>query len=195
MSSVPLEIEADVIGLDPVAPDELATLRGQATVAKTRSTVQSVRLVPSSPPARPEAVEAVMAADSIVLGPGSWFTSVLPHLMVPELADALCNTRARRILTLNITPSADETPDFTAARHIELVAEHEPRMRFDVVLADQGFAAGDTAISSYAQSLGANLVTQDLTMRDGSARHDPLRLASAYSEVMTGDGPLPVDPG
>ena len=89
MSSVPLQIEADVLGLDPLAPDELCTLAGQATVAKTRATVQSVRLIPENPPAHPEAVAAVRQADAIVMGPGSWFTSVIPHLLVPELREAI----------------------------------------------------------------------------------------------------------
>lgn len=193
MAADPLDIEAEVVGHDPLRPEELVPVRGQVAVASTAGWIQSIQLFPTEPRACPAAITAILDADWVILGPGSWFTSVLPHLMVPELAEALCTTRARRILTLNITPSEDETPDFTAARHIELVAEHEPRMRFDVVLADQEFAAGDAAIASYAESLGATLVTQDLIMRDGSARHHPLRLASAYSEIMTGDGPLPVD--
>ena len=80
MSSVPLEIEADVVGLDPMAPDEVCTLSGQATVAKTRATVQSVRLIPHRPPARPEVVAAIREADSVVLGPGSWFEDLSKQL-------------------------------------------------------------------------------------------------------------------
>ncbi|NLE97171.1 MAG: uridine diphosphate-N-acetylglucosamine-binding protein YvcK, partial [Propionibacterium sp.] len=140
MSSVPLEIEADVMGLDPFAPDELNTLTGQATVAKARATVQAVRIVPENPPARPEAVEAILEADAVVLGPGSWFTSVIPHLLVPDLLAALGETSAQRILVLNIAP-ADETSGFTASHHIELLAEHAPGVRFDMVIADQRFVA------------------------------------------------------
>lgn len=189
MSSVPLEIEADVIGLDPVAPDELATLRGQATVAMTRSTVQSVRLIPASPPARPEAVDAVMAADSIMLGPGSWFTSVIPHLLVPDLAEAIVTTKAQRVLVLNLAP-ADETDGFSASRHIELLAEHAPRLRLDVVVADKGFASSDPHLEAYVASLGARLLSADVAMRDGTPRHDPNRLAAVLSEVLeTTTGP------
>ncbi len=187
MASSPLEIEADIVGHDPARPEENVPVRGQVAVASTSGWIQSIRLLPSRPIACPEAILAVRDADWVILGPGSWFTSVLPHLMVPELAEALVETRAKRVLTLNITPGVDETTDFTAARHIELVAEHEPRMRFDVVLADEAFAEGDKALGSYAASLGATLWTQDLIMRDGTARHHPLRLASAYSEIMTGE--------
>lgn len=77
------------------------TVRGQATVALTPGEVLSVQVVPSDPPAVPEAVAAVLDADWVVLGPGSWFSSVIPHLLVPELLDALVETKARRVLSLN----------------------------------------------------------------------------------------------
>ncbi|MFP5283767.1 MAG: uridine diphosphate-N-acetylglucosamine-binding protein YvcK [Actinomycetes bacterium] len=183
MASVPLEIEAEVIGLDPMSPDEICAVRGQERVAKTTAEVRAVRLVPNDPPACPDSVEAVLAADWVVLGPGSWFTSVIPHLLVPKLAEAIHTTPARRVLTLNLEP-AGETAGFTASRHIELLAEHAPHLRLDVVLADSGFSSGDDHLAAYAQSLGAELVVADLAMRDGSPRHDALRLASAYAEIM-----------
>lgn len=186
MSSVPLQIEADVVGMEGETPDEPCTLRGQATVAATRATVQNVRLIPENPPARPEAVQAVLDADSIVLGPGSWFTSVIPHLLVPDLAQAIIDTKAQRILVLNIEPAA-ETDGFSASKHIELLAEHAPQLRLDMVIADPRFAAHDPNLETYAASLGAKVRVVDVAMRDGSARHDPNRLASVLSEAI-GDG-------
>lgn len=185
MSSVPLEIEADVLGLDPWEPDEVCTLSGQATVAKTRATVQSVRLVPDRPPARPEAVAAIREADAIVLGPGSWFTSVIPHLLVPDLADAILETSAKRVLVLNIAP-AEETDGFTPSRHIELLSEHAPGLRLDVVIADESFSQTDPHLESYVRSLGGRVVTADVAARGGSPAHDTNRLASVFSEVLSG---------
>ena len=118
-----------------------------------------------------------------MLGPGSWFTSVIPHLLVPDLAEAIYSTSARRLLTLNLEP-AGETAGFSAARHVELLAEHAPDLRLDAVLSDQRFAADDPHLASWAKSLGAELVVADLGVRDGSPRHDHLRLASAYAEIM-----------
>jgi len=181
MSSVPLEIEADVLGLDPMEPDEVCTLIGQSTVAKTMATVQAVRLVPERPPARPEAVVAVEEADAIVLGPGSWFTSVIPHLLVPELADAIRRTKAKRILVLNIA-SAAETDGFTASRHIELLAEHAPQLRLDTVIVDPEFA--DRHLEGFVAALGGEVVPADVCARDGTATHDVNRLASVFNEVI-----------
>jgi uncharacterized cofD-like protein len=183
MAAVPLQIVAEVIGLDPLRPDEISTVAGQAAVAKTTAEVFAVHLVPQDPPACPESIEVVLAADWVVLGPGSWFTSVIPHLLVPRLAHAIEATAARRILTLNLEP-AGETAGFSPAKHIELLAEHAPNLRLDVVLADASFAGDDPHLGSWAQSLGAELVVADLAARDGSPRHDALRLASAYAEIM-----------
>jgi uncharacterized cofD-like protein len=183
MASVPLEIEADVIGVDPARPDEISQVRGQANVATTPGEVSAVRLNPTDPPACAESVEVVLDADWIVLGPGSWFTSVIPHLLVPKMAAAIQGTAARRLLALNLVP-AYETAGFSAARHVELLAEHAPDLRLDVVLADSRFAADDPHLPTWVDSLGARLVVADLAARDGTARHDPLRLASAYAEVM-----------
>ena len=183
MAAVPLQIVAEVIGLDPLHPDEISIIAGQAAVAKTTAEVCVVHLEPADPPACPESVEVVLAADWVVLGPGSWFTSVIPHLLVPKLAHALEQTSARRILTLNLEP-AGETAGFSPAKHIELLAEHAPNLRLDVVLADASFAGDDPHLAAWATSLGADLVVADLAARDGSPRHDALRLASAYAEIM-----------
>lgn len=182
MATVPLEIEADVLGLVP-GTDETRQLRGQARVAATGGEVRQIRLMPTAPPACPDAVAAVYDADWLILGPGSWFTSVVPHLLVPELAEAILASSARRILTLNLCPDT-ESSGFSAARHIEVLAEHAPQIRLDYVLADIQFSRGDRHLETYVQSLGAELVVADLAVRDGSARHDHLRLGSAYAELM-----------
>lgn len=182
MATVPLEIEADVIG-EGEAPDEVTIIRGQVNVALTQAEVRHVRIIPQNPPACPEAVAAIEAADAIVLGPGSWFSSVIPHLLVPEQAEALVCARGKRILVLNLEPR-EETDGFTAARHIELLAEHLPALRWDYVVADDQFAGADRHIRRYVEALGAELVIADVAVRDGSPNHDPLRLASVYEDLL-----------
>lgn len=183
MAAVPLGIEADVLGLEEGHPDETSVLRGQATVASTNAEVVRVRLSPADPPACQPVLDTIRDADYAILGPGSWFTSVIPHLLVPELSRALAETSARTILTLNLEP-AGETKGFSPARHIEILAEHAPGLRLDYALVDSRFARDDPYLERYVRSLGGRLVVADLAMRDGSARHDPLRLAAAYAEIM-----------
>lgn len=183
MSLVPLSIEADVLGLDADHPDQPVVVVGQHEVAITAGDVQSIRLVPAAPLACPEAVAAINASDAIVLGPGSWFTSVLPHLLVPQLAEAIINAPGKRILTLNVAP-AGETAGYSSARHLEIIAEHAPGLRFDSIIVDPGFVPTDSSLVEKAAELGAELVVVDVRRHDGSARHDPLRLAAVYRELL-----------
>ncbi len=184
-STEPLNIEADVLGLEVEFPNEVHVLRGQHMVASTNGRVQAIRLLPADPPACPQALTAIERADYIVLGPGSWFTSVLPHLLIPQLAAAIIASPAHKILTLNVT-SGLETAGFSPSRHIELIAEHAPGLRLNTVVADEAFAASDAALAETCATLGADLVVDDVAMHDHTARHDRLRLAAVYREGMGG---------
>jgi uncharacterized cofD-like protein len=183
MSAVPLEIEASVVGLDPSDPDAVQTVQGQSRVAVTPGRVQSVRLLPAEPPACAPAVEAVLAADWVVLGPGSWFTSVMPHLLVPGLREALCDTTARRLVTLNLTDD-DETGGFTAGELLAALVDHAPRFRADVVLADPAVVTDRRRLEAAAQRLGASLVVSSVAQPGRRGVHDPLRLAAAYRDLL-----------
>jgi uncharacterized cofD-like protein len=188
MSSVPLDLAAEVEGADPARPDEVTVVRGQVACATTPGRVRSMSLVPADPPACPEAVQAVRAADWVVLGPGSWFTSVLPHLLVPDLARALTGTSARRIVALNLAPQPGETEGFSPHAHLEVLADHAPGLTVDVVLADRTAVEGTKAeLEKAAGLLGGRLVLADLAMGDGSPRHDPRRLAGAFAQIFEGE--------
>jgi uncharacterized cofD-like protein len=186
MAAVPLEIVACVSGLDPLAPEVVREVRGQAAVAVTSGRVRSITLEPVDPPAVPEAVDAVLAADWVVFGPGSWFTSVLPHLLVPSLATALAGTKARRLVALNLVPQPGETEGFSPHRHLEVLTDHAPSLTVDVVLADSGAVAGaENELKQAAGLLHASLVLSDVAAADG-VKHDPVRLAAAYRRVFGG---------
>jgi uncharacterized cofD-like protein len=184
MAAVPLDLAAEVEGADPDRPDAISVVRGQVACATTTGRVRSVALIPADPPACPEAVQAIGEADWVVLGPGSWFTSVLPHLLVPELATALVGTRARRLVALNLAPQPGETEGFSPHAHLEVLARHAPDLAIDVVLADRAAARGSTDdLEKAASRCGARLVLADLAVADGSPRHDPLRLAGAFAQI------------
>jgi len=184
MAAVPLDIEARVRGADPGRPDELSAVRGQVEVATTEGRVESVTLVPQDPPACQEAVAAVTSADWIILGPGSWYTSVLPHLLVPELCEALCATTARRCVTLNLAPQRGETDGFSSAQYLEVLVDHAPRLGVDIVLADRAGVVDMPLLAAKVDELGAELVLADLAVGDGTPRHDVARLAAAYAAIM-----------
>ncbi len=184
MAAVPLDIEAEVSGVDPEAPQALTVVRGQAEVAVTPGTVQTVRLVPSDPPAYPESVAAIRSADWVVLGPGSWFTSVMTHLLVPEVREALEVTRAGRLLVLNLDPGTGETAGFSAERHLESFAALAPGLRLDAVLADPAVVDDERALAERCAAFGAHLHVVPVARRDRPGAHDPLRYAAALRDVL-----------
>ncbi|NHC45460.1 uridine diphosphate-N-acetylglucosamine-binding protein YvcK [Motilibacter sp. K478] len=186
MAEVPLDIAATVLGADPARPDEVSVVRGQVAAATTQGRVLGIQLMPERPPACAEAVAALRAADWVVLGPGSWFTSVLPHLQVPGLARALLETQARRLLVLNLAAQAGETKGFTPEAHVEVLLAHAPGLKLDVVLADPATVADRVALEDVVASAGGRLVLERVGVPDGSPRHDPGLLAAAYASIVGG---------
>jgi uncharacterized cofD-like protein len=183
MSLVPLDITAVVQGADPARPLGESVVRGQVEVASTGGRVLEVTLDPVEPPACPEALTAVAEADWVVLGPGSWFTSVIPHLLVPELRDALVSSRAAKLVILNLEAQQGETDGFAPETHLEVLASHAPALRLDCVLADESSVHDVDALRRTAAERGAELRLADVALGDGTPRHDPEKLASALSAI------------
>jgi uncharacterized cofD-like protein len=183
MSRVPVEIEADVRFDD----GSVRTVRGQHEVAITPGHVEELRILPPAPPACAEAVRAVHRADWLIFGPGSWYTSVIPHLLVPELAEAILASDAKRLVTLNLAAEL-ETASLPVPAHLHALTRYLPGLRADVVLAD-GKAVGDPEpVHHAAQALGARLVLAPVADGTGYARHDPSALAAALSPLLAAVG-------
>ena len=147
--------------------------------------ITTVALDPPDPEVSAAALTAIDEADWAVLGPGSWFTSVIPHLLVPQLRDALVATDARLLVVLNLAEQQGETGGFGPADHLAVLAEHAPDLVVHTVLADRE-SVGDDAdeLLSMVHALGARLVIDDVAMGDGTPRHDPALLAAAYARIM-----------
>ncbi|HEX5401950.1 MAG TPA: uridine diphosphate-N-acetylglucosamine-binding protein YvcK [Pseudonocardiaceae bacterium] len=183
MSNQPLDIEADVVGLDH-DPKAVRRIRGQVAVATTPGRVQRIRLHPAGhpdevPTACPEAVAAVLGADVVLLGPGSWFTSVLPHLLVPELHEALVATSARKVVVLNLVPQPGETAGFSTERHLDVLCQHAPRLRVDAVIADVDSVPTPDRLIRSAGAVGAQAHLAKVAAHGAPERHDPVALAGS----------------
>lgn len=190
MSSAALDIEGDVAGLED-DPHVTRTIRGQVALAGTHGRVQEVRLhtingEKHGPNACPEAVRAVLGADLVLLGPGSWFTSVLPHLLVPELHEAIVTTPARRVVVLNLVPQPGETAGFSPEQHLDVLAQHAPRLRVDAVLADAGSVPSPDRLRAAAIDLGAQTLLDKVTTAGLPGRHDPEALAVSLKATLEG---------
>ena len=190
MSPRPLDIEAEVVGLEDDAR-VVRPVRGQVAVATTPGQVRRIRLIPDNPPATPDAVEAIMSADMVTLGPGSWFTSVLPHLQVPELVGALRDTSAQRVVVLNLSSEPGETAGFSSERHVHMLTQHAPDLTLDKILVDEstiGGASERSYLERAAATLSAEVVYADVREIDAEGgwteRHDPVKVAAALGELL-----------
>lgn len=187
----PLDIEADVAGLDD-DPRVLRSVRGQVAVATTPGTVRRVRLLPDRPPVNPLAIEAIAKAEVVTIGPGSWFSSVIPHLLVPDVVDALNSTDAMVVVLLNLSPEAGETQGFTTERHIHVLSQHAPELKVDYFLADNHISPTEGErrhLRRTAEGVGARVAYRDVHAEavDGVVnRHDPAKLAAALRDLYSG---------
>jgi uncharacterized cofD-like protein len=147
-------------------------VEGQTAVAGTVE-IEKVLLVPPDPPASQVALEALEAADQVVVGPGSLFTSVLAAAAVPQIAAAVCKSRARKVYVANLRPEAAETEGYDVAAHVAALEAHG--VFVDVVVAD-------TSAISLGQ-LSVPVVEARLARPNGLA-HDPGRLAAVLADLV-----------
>lgn len=178
MSPVPLDLVAQVEAADPDDPVRVRQIRGQSAIATAPGRVRRIELLPPDAPGCPAALAAVRRADVVVLGPGSWFTSVIPHLLVTDLAAALVETTAEVVVTLNLAPQAGETDGFSPSEHLRVLREYCPALRVSAVVADEQDAHD---LAAEAKRLDAQLVSADVRSRRAHDRHDPIRLADAIA--------------
>src|SRR5690606_11518477 len=187
MSPEPLYIEADVTGIDePGDPHAVSVIRGQVAVAATPGRVRQIRLhnADGKPPRACEAaVQAVLDADLVLLGPGSWFTSVLVHLLVPDLHEALIRTNARKVIVMNLVPQPGETAGFSPEQHRDVLRQHAPQLTVDAVIADGKSVPAPSRLRAVAKGLGARAVLGDVADGNGR-RHAPDALAATVGEAL-----------
>lgn len=169
-------------------------LRGEHQVPRGDAPIRRVFLEPSDPPAYPEAVAAILDADLVVLGPGSLYTSVLPNLLVPDIANALTATGASVLYAANVATQPGETDGYSLDDHLGAIHEHLGRQVVQLVLANDNLAPvlpdswGVTAVRPELREGGPVLVTGDLVNEARPTRHDPDKLAAATVDLIRDSG-------
>jgi uncharacterized cofD-like protein len=167
-------------------------ISGEADIPLALGTVSRVRLEPPDPPGMPEALAALEAAEVIVLGPGSLYTSVIPNLLVGGVGGAIRRSKAVKIYVCNVMTQPGETDGYTVADHVRAIQEHAGPGLIDCVLVntrpvpehlrekyrEQGAAPVERDPERLAE-LGVVAVEADLASLTDLVRHDPDRLAQA----------------
>ena len=164
-------------------------VRGQKEVAIAKGHIQSLRIIPEDPPARTEALAAIADAQWITMGPGSWFSSVIPHLLVPAQLDALKSSNARKILILNLDASSqsqgEEFAGSTPEQHLEFFHHYAPELTVDFCLVDQSVVRDEDALRTAASTLGSEIVVADIRKAPGSIHHDAEKLALHLGHIFS----------
>jgi uncharacterized cofD-like protein len=111
-------------------------VQGESQIPKSNGKIRHVWLEPNNPPAFPQAIQAILAADLIVIGPGSLYTSILPNLLVPDIAEAVRASRALKLFVCNVATERGETNGYTVGDHIHAIEEHVIPGLFDIAVAN-----------------------------------------------------------
>lgn len=158
-------------------------VKGQVAVARTKAPIQAVYLEPPDPPANPAAVDAILSADQIVLGPGSLFTSLIATLLVPSIRKALQETSAKRVFVCNVRQQKGETEGLGAADHVQALLAHSGAFAVDAVVVQSPELPADavTVDRKALDFLSVEVIEADVATSDGA--HDPERLAGVLREL------------
>jgi uncharacterized cofD-like protein len=162
---------------------------GESRIPKTPGSILRVQLDPSEPPAHPEAIRAILAADLIAVGPGSLFTSVLPNLLVPDVANAIRSSRALRVFVCNVATQKGETDGYDCLEHLAALEEHSGPGLIDVMLVNDRtegkLPEGATWVCTEDGSQGmVPIQRSDLADVAQPWRHDAEKLAQALITLL-----------
>jgi uncharacterized cofD-like protein len=158
---------------------------GESQIGHSTLPIERVYLEPDSPPAYPEAVRAILDADLIVAGPGSLYTSVMPNLLVPGIADALRHSRAPKMYIANVATQLGETIGYALHDHMAAIERHVGKGVFHYMLVNSNTAPqlpADYTIKILAPDgaqPGYELVRADVIDVNKPWRHDARKLARA----------------
>jgi uncharacterized cofD-like protein len=163
---------------------------GETNISKSRKRIQRVRLVPRRVRPVPEVLEAIRAADLILVGPGSLYTSIIPNLLVEEVTETILHAHAACVYIANLMTQPGETQHYSLADHVRAIYEHTRPGLFDFVVINRSRvtprllrryeAQGAELVQpSYAElkHMGLAYVTGDVLYQDGKIRHDQKKLA------------------
>jgi uncharacterized cofD-like protein len=184
---VTLVADVEVVGTDGTAV--VQRIVGESAIPKARGRIQELYLEPGNVKAYPPVLQAIFQADLIVIGPGSLYTSILPNLLVSDLAEALVYSQAPKIYVCNLAIQPGETDNYSVADHVDAILDYIPANFLDVVLANDNLSippdtgGGHTIFVEPVAPSSVKMITADLVDEARPWRHDSIKLAQAILRV------------
>jgi uncharacterized cofD-like protein len=177
-------------------------VHGETRITASRNPIKKLALLPRSVRPLPKAIDAIRQADLILLGPGSLYTSILPNLLIPEIAAAIAKSRAPRVYIANLMTQPGETSGYALADHLRAIRKHTSSRVIDWVVANRRAVSPAVARRYRAQGaepvavdirelqkLGYRLILDNLLEEHGVIRHNPTRLARLLLEEFLTSSP------
>jgi uncharacterized cofD-like protein len=167
-------------------------VRGESKIAESGGQIEKVLIEPADSAGHPDAVEAIMHADVVVVGPGSLYTSILPNLLVTELSDAMRKSNATTIYVCNVATEEGETDGFSVADHVRTLQEHTFPTIADYVVINENVVevgpafAGEAVAAVEESPPNVRVVSEDLVDSSHPIRHDSTKLAQVILDVYHG---------
>jgi len=183
--------------LAPGPDDELLTRRivGESAIPRAGGRIEQVYLEPTAPRAYPPAVQAILQAEMVVMGPGSLYTSIVPNLLVPGIAQAIRHTQALRVYVCNLATQPGETDGFTVADHVRAIDRVLGGNYLDVVIANDRLELppekrhqADLVRPDWPfERRPTQIIYTDLVDDERPWRHDSRKLAAVLQRAAAGE--------
>ncbi|WP_367306761.1 gluconeogenesis factor YvcK family protein [Alicyclobacillus acidocaldarius] len=172
-------------------------VEGESRIPEAGGRIERLELVPAHLEPLPDVIAAIESADAIVVGPGSLYTSVLPNLLVPGIAEAIASSRACKIYICNVMTQRGETDDLSASSHVRVIYRHVGRRLFDYVLVNAA-PLPEEALRRYQEQqsypvrvdmeelhkLGLKVIARDFIHYATYARHDSRKVAEQIVSLL-----------
>jgi uncharacterized cofD-like protein len=181
-----VRLSADIV--PPYAHQEVRIV-GESRIPKLGGQIRRVWLEPNDPPAFPKVIKAILAADIIVVGPGSLYTSLLPNLLIPDIANAMRSSKGFKVYVCNLATQPGETDGFRCEDHLRVLDEHTNGGIFDLVVHNKRFE-GDLPQSVQWVKFGEEselsypIYLADLLDLNEPWHHDSKKLASVLMALL-----------
>jgi uncharacterized cofD-like protein len=171
-------------------------LQGQVGIAQADEPIEELTIEPADVRATPEALERILEAEMIVIGPGSLFSSVLPNLLISDVRDALAAAPGLKVYVCNVATQPGETAGLSASDHLRVLFNHVGENLIDVVILNHnrgarrppGYTAEPVEVDERRlEELPVVIVEEDVIDATNAHRHDPAKLATALMRLQQED--------
>lgn len=168
---------------------ESIEVEGESRIPEVPGTIRRVRLKPNDPPAYPGAIHGILNADMIVIGPGSLYTSIMPNLLVPDIAEAVRASRAFKVFVCNVATQKGETDGYDALRHLRALEEHVGPALVDLLLINDRYPVEEPDGAEWVKlgdddALWVPVHLADLIDEDRPLRHHSVKLAATLMDLL-----------